>query len=293
MNRLTDIELIEELQKRFSENKRAFEELHQLTLELKNVNRRLEESESMKSHFLSNIRNEIINPFASIIALSKNIAVLKKEQFDKAQNMAKMINTEAFILDFQLSNIFAAAEIEAGINNPQITNVDVGLIVKDVCESFGSFASQRNVSIVLNCKICIDDFSEKKYFKTDAYKIQLIVSNLINNAIIFNKEGEKVIVNTNIENNKFIFSVQDFGVGIDSGNEKIIFDRFTKLNKRIYTLNSGQGLGLSVVKEYVEILGGEINVESEKNIGTTFNLEIPESVTDSTSISVEGNEEIF
>lgn len=109
-----DEELLEELKKRFENNTRTIEELRNLTEELKQVNKKLEESEALKSHFISNITNEIINPFTSILGLSKTILAVKKEDWKKVISMVSLIHTEAFNLDFQLKNIFVAAKIEAG-----------------------------------------------------------------------------------------------------------------------------------------------------------------------------------
>ncbi|HRW63836.1 MAG TPA: hypothetical protein P5132_10120, partial [Bacteroidales bacterium] len=102
MSELTDKELIDELKKRFELNKRALEEVQELNEELKKANNKLEESEALKSHFISNITNEIINPFASILALSKNILSVEKENWKKVISMVSLIYSEAFNLDFQL-----------------------------------------------------------------------------------------------------------------------------------------------------------------------------------------------
>ena len=114
MSDLTDKELIDELKKRFEVNKQTLNEVQELNDELRKVNRKLEDSEALKSHFISNITNEIINPFASILALSKNILSVDKENWKKVITMVSLIYSEAFNLDFQLRNIFVAAKLEAG-----------------------------------------------------------------------------------------------------------------------------------------------------------------------------------
>jgi len=108
MNKLKDEELIEELRIRMKEKTDALNELKSLNEKLKIVNKKLEESEAMKTHFISNITNEIVNPFASILGLSKNILSVNKENWKKVFSMVAMIHTEAFSLDFQLKNVFAS-----------------------------------------------------------------------------------------------------------------------------------------------------------------------------------------
>ncbi len=146
MNKLTDEELIEELRMRMTENTRSLEELKELNEKLIEVNKKLEESEALKSHFISNITNEIVNPFASILGLSKSILSVKKEDWKKVFSMVAMIQTEAFSLDFQLKNVFAAAKIEAGEVYPEIGNVDIQNLVKSVTDSFRIEAQKKKVT---------------------------------------------------------------------------------------------------------------------------------------------------
>jgi signal transduction histidine kinase len=105
-NKLNDEELLAELRNRMSENKLALQELTILNEKLVTVNRKLEDSEKLKSHFISNIANEIVNPFTSILGLSGNLLSVKGENWEKALNMVNLIHSEAFSLDFQFRNIF-------------------------------------------------------------------------------------------------------------------------------------------------------------------------------------------
>ena len=193
MSQLNDQELINELVKRFDETKKALSEVQKLNEELKEVNKKLEESESMKSHFISNITNEIINPFASILALSKNILSVEKENWKKVITMVSHIYTEAFHLDFQFRNIFAAAKLEAGEVVPEILNVDVSSLVESIIESFSHLAKKKFIGIELK-----NDLKEEKskivLFKTDPEKLRLIISNLLSNAINFSFEKSRIII---------------------------------------------------------------------------------------------------
>ena len=152
MNKLTDEELIEELRIRMKENTDSLEEL-------KILNKKLEESEALKSHFISNITNEIVNPFASILGLSKNILSVKKENWKKVFSMVALIQSEAFSLDFQLKNVFAAAKIEAGEVYPEIGKVDILNLVKSVTDSFRIEARKKRVSFELVNELQREDIS--------------------------------------------------------------------------------------------------------------------------------------
>jgi len=294
MSRLTDDELLDELKKRFLENKRSLEELKELTTQLRLVNKKLEESEAMKSHFISNITNEIINPFTSIVGLAKNIMSIDNGSTKQIKQMAGLIFHEAFTLDFQLKNIFVAAEIEAGEMYPQISLVDIQALAQSVLETFDYQISYNKLEI----KFSITNNSENDQrfvFKTDAEKFKLIVTNILSNAIKFSQQGGLVDFKIIIEPKHIELIIKDFGIGISRENQQIIFDRFKRLDSGIHSLNRGHGLGLSICKAILDMLDGEIKIESEPNKGSTFHLTIPEPEfeSDIEDFSTDGNEIFF
>jgi len=292
MSRLTDKELIEELHRRFEENRKTIQELKELTEELKLVNKKLEESEALKSHFISNITNEIINPFTSILGLSRSILSVKKENWKKVISMVALIHSEAFNLDFQLRNIFLAAKIEAGEIYPEILNVDLKNLVKSVIDSFRIEAKKKNLTFEFNFEI-VPEKGDIFYFKTDPEKVKLAIANLISNAIKFSYENGKIIVRVWKDEEMVHISVQDFGTGISEANQKIIFDRFKRLDSGINSLNRGHGLGLSINKAVIDLLQGKISIKSEINKGATFTISIPEAKTNIAGFSADGNEFLF
>jgi signal transduction histidine kinase len=292
MSKLSDLELIDELQRRFEENKKTIQELKDLAEELKIVNKKLEESESLKSHFISNITNEIINPFTSILGLSRSIMAVKKENWKKVISMVALIHSEAFNLDFQLRNIFLAAKIEAGEIYPEILNVDLKTLIKNVIEAFRIESKKKNIAIDFFFDIKPDKGSVF-YFKTDPEKIKLSLANLISNSIKFSFDDNKIIIRAWKEKDVVHVSVQDFGTGISEANQKIIFDRFKRLDSGINSLNRGHGLGLSINKAVIDLLQGKISIKSEVNKGATFTISIPEAKTNIAGFSADGNEFLF
>lgn len=292
MSDLKDHELIEELKKRFVKTKKALLEVQQLNKELKDVNKKLEESESLKSHFISNITNEIINPFASILALSKNIMKVEGKNWDQVNKMVTLIYTEAFNLDFQLRNIFVAAKLEAGEVFPEILNVDIKALLESIIDSFKYEAGKKKLKINFDFNIKADD-NGIFYFKTDAEKLRLIVSNLLFNAIKFSYDNNKIIITAWTEQKNLLISVKDFGKGVSQENQKIIFDRFKRLDSGINSLNRGHGLGLSINKALIDLFDGNIDIQSELDKGSNFTISIPEAVSETTGFALDGNELFF
>ncbi|MFO7863152.1 MAG: HAMP domain-containing sensor histidine kinase [Salinivirgaceae bacterium] len=273
--KITDEELLRELSIRFEQNKTSLEELRYKSEELKKVNEKLKESESLKSHFLSNVTNEIVNPFASILGLSQNIMSLRVDNYEKIKPLAQLIHSEAFNLDFQLKNIFAAAKIEAGLAQPELSAVNVSSLIESVIESYRYKARQKELKIKFHYQSNAENGTITG-FPTDSEKVKLIISNLLNNSIKYSNAAEKIDVSSYIdENGALSIVVKDYGIGISSDDKEKLFDRFEKGVESIHSLNEGYGLGLSVTKAYVELLEGEVNVKSEPGKGAEFAIVLP------------------
>lgn len=275
MHHLSDEELLAELKRRFSENQRNNAELKLLNEELLSVNAKLLESEKLKSHFLSNIRNEIINPLSSILSLSKNLSGRNNLPENITREQAGLIHEEAFNLDLQLANIFATAEIEAGELNPEFYIVDISALFQSEIERFKDFASKRQLVFEFENGLAQKDVDFS--FRTNPEKVKMILSNLLVNAVSCSFGPGRIIIRAGIADDKLVFEVEDFGKGIAPENLQIIFDRFVQLDKDIYTDNRGNGLGLSIIKTYLEFLNGNIKVKSEPGKGSTFTVTIPQS----------------
>jgi signal transduction histidine kinase len=292
MVKLSDNELLEELRIRMKNNLEALEELKSRTEELKLVNKKLEESEALKSHFISNITNEIINPFTSILGLSKAILSVEKENWKKVLSMVALIHSEAFALDFQLKNIFAAAKIEAGDIYPETGRVEINGLIDSLVSSFRLEAKKKNISFKMVSELEHSGENEF-YFKTDAEKLRLILSNLLCNSVKYsNRDGVIKIHVWQLEAELFV-SVQDEGTGISEDNQHQIFDRFSRIDSSITSVNRGHGLGLSINKALLDILGGEISLQSELGSGAIFTIRIPEATQDAFMTAFDGNEIFF
>ncbi|MBO7595807.1 MAG: hypothetical protein J6T70_02030 [Bacteroidales bacterium] len=288
---ITDEILLEELSKRIERYKNALANTSSYNKQLLELNKKLSESEAMKSHFISNITNEIINPFASILGLAKSITECDDESPEKMKRMAAMIHREAFNLDFQFKNIFAAAEIEAGEIQPIVSVVNIDEMLNGLMQMYSREIAMRKLEAKLEKE---NDDGTVLLFKTDGDKLTVVLSNLICNAINFNRQGKQLIVRYGrTPENKLRISVIDEGLGISEENRKIIFDRFKRLDNGINSINRGHGLGLSINKAYIDLLEGQLLVESKENEGSTFTVILPESQVSSNDYSEEGNEVFF
>jgi signal transduction histidine kinase len=291
MKNLSDEELLSELKFRFDEIRIALDEQQRLNAEILEVNKKLMDSESLKSHFLSNISNEIINPFTAIVGLARSILNQDVQDKDTVNKMTSMIYCEAFHLDFQLKNVFMAAAIEAGEVSPEFIHTNIQEIIGDRIDSYTIELKKKNLQI---------EFSftgqDPMIFITDPGKFELIFTNLLNNAILFSEPGKKIIIQTNLTENELVMEVRDQGIGLDKDEIEIIFDRFRRLENKINSINRGNGLGLSITKALVDLLNGDIEIESVKNSGSVFRIILPkraEAIPENRSSSAAGNETLF
>ena len=192
---LSDTALLEELRRRIERTNQTVGELTTLNDELRAVNKKLEESEALKSHFISNITNEIINPFTSILGLSRAILSVDKESWKKVVSMVALIHSEAFSLDFQFRNIFFAAKVEAGEEVPEVVSVDIQALVDGIIESFRYELRKRQVEVKVHNRLPKDDTKEGNFaFNTDPIYLKLVLANLLSNAMNFSKKESSVDV---------------------------------------------------------------------------------------------------
>ena len=257
--------LTQQIEQLKMENQELISNLYQL-------NERLRESESLKGHFISNVTNEIVNPFASVLALSENIKSLNQDEMPQAHHMADLIFNQAFHLDFQLKNIFAAALFEAGKSELNFSDFNLIEQSEHIANYFRNQLDKKR--IYLNIGIIPADAD---VFHSDKEKLDLILKNLISNSIKYSPKDSTIRLILVVENGQLTISLSDQGKGINEQERKIIFNRFKQLDEKINSINTGHGLGLSIVQAYAELLGGKVEMENNDIGGIKILVVIPES----------------
>lgn len=287
----TDDALIEELSNRFALSRKAFSDLSVVNRKLLEMNERLERSESLKSNFLSNIRNEINNPLNAIMGLAGELAIFGAEN-EEIATISSLIVAEANTLDFQLRNIFMAAELEAGEVSPRCVKVHIASALRDLIDSFQHTAAKKNVLL----QLILPEHEDGALVIIDSEKFQIIISNLLANAIEYSLEGGTVEISFSVNGDGTLqISVQDHGVGIAAEDQQRIFDRFVQLETGTTRSHLGHGLGLSISKALVDLMQGSITLLSTPGEGTLFTISIPPCciLDDVDSFSEAGNLFLF
>ncbi len=297
MKELSNKELIRLMKRKLEKAETVEKENRELLKQLEDLNVRLAEAEKYKSHFISNITNEIINPFSSVTGLAKTIMSLKGKGLEKAPVLAAHIYSEAAFLDFQLTNIFAAANLEAGELFPEIAPVNVEEALNQSVNKLQYELDKRAIKVTVQIEDP-ENTGKPYFFKTDLEKLKLIVINLLSNAVKASKDRGQIEIKAVAEGNKLLVSVTDHGTGMEEKEIKRVFDRFYRLNKGINSLNPGNGLGLSVVKGLLDLLEGTIKIDSKKGKGTTVTVTLPEleraeQMFEDDALFAEGDDELF
>jgi len=293
MDYISDEDLIQELKRRFEDNAIALANLRVMTGKLESLNEKLRQSEALKSNFLSNIRNEINNPLTAITGSAQQLLSGKGSPAD-VRALALVIHNEAFDLDFQLQNIFAAAELEAGEIAISVARVDVAALIRNLIKAFVRKADEKRIALKFEC-VCSGGPEGALPFRTDPDKLQKIISNLLANAVEFNHEGKPVVIRAWKDGAQLRVSVADEGIGIPEADRHKIFDRFVQLDMGIRKRHRGQGLGLAITRAFLEILGGSISLTANEAGGSIFTISLAESGTESEgdAVSESGNELLF
>jgi signal transduction histidine kinase len=279
LQNIADKELLDEIQRRFTEKSASLGELEFLNKKLVDLNKRLVEMDSVKSRFLSLIKNEFNNPISSVLNLCGHL--ISKKRPEKFDDIVGMMHMEVLRLDFQIKNIIAASEIEAGETENYIAKIDFKSIFEDSKHSFYYTIKDKNL------KINFIDNTDKN-ITTDGNKIFLIFLNLLSNACEYSYVDGAIDVEINQKDENIIINVTDIGEGIIVDNKLSIYNRFAQFSRGINRAQTGLGLGLSVVKSMAEALDGTVDYESEPNKKTVFTVIFPIKNSENCDSSMSG-----
>jgi PAS domain S-box-containing protein len=230
-----------------------------------------EESDRLKTAFLHNVSHEIRTPMNAIIGFSTLLNDPELSEEDRHQYIDIIFQSGSQLLSI-INDIVDIANVESGQARVNLTEFNLNSTLRSLNDQFSIYGKQNFVSIHL--KTTLSDVDST--IVTDNTKFIQILSNLINNAIKFTNHGQ--IDFGYVLKDKFLeFFVKDTGIGIPYEHHSRIFDRFYKVDSSASKQYGGTGLGLSICKGYVQLLGGEIKVESESGMGTLFVFTIPYS----------------
>ena len=228
-----------------------------------------EESDRLKSAFISNMSHEIRTPMNGILGFSEllkspNLTIEKQEKYISVieKSGTRMLNT--------LNDIMDISRIESKNVKIYSKKVNINKQINEIYTFFKIEADKKGLKFCINSKSTNNNI----IFNSDEDKLYAIVQNLVKNAIKFTKYGG-IEIDYFVENKTLNIVVSDTGIGIPLERQPFVFDRFVQADIEDKGVFEGSGLGLTIAKSYAEMLGGEILLQSIEGVGSTFTLKMP------------------
>ncbi|MEM9848687.1 MAG: ATP-binding protein, partial [Bacteroidota bacterium] len=220
----------------------------------------LKSMDALKSRFYTNITHEFRTPLTLIQGMTE------LEDHPKAMELIRRNSDKLLHLVNQLLDL---SRLDTGKFKTQYKQMEVVSYVQYIGESFQSLADKKYIRLTIYSEI------EELWMDVDEEKLRQIISNLLSNAIKFTNESGKIVLHLSRKNDELLLKIKDNGIGVRTAELPHIFDRFYQVDNAASQQGKGTGIGLSLVKELVELLDGSIEVQSTFGKGTTFDIHLP------------------
>lgn len=244
--------------------------LHQNNIEIEKASR-------AKSDFLANMSHEIRTPMNAVLGMAE--MALREEMSDVARDYLHQIMSSGKNLLVIINDILDFSKIESG--KMEIVEVDYEplSVINDLCSLISTRIGEKDLEFVMD----IDPNIPRKVFG-DNIRIQQIMVNLLNNAVKFTKEGQvKLTVSSTVEGEycTLHIAISDTGIGIKEEDMGKLFQSFQQVDSKRNRNIEGTGLGLAICQSLLSLMGSQLNVTSEYNVGSTFFFDIKQKIVDS------------
>jgi signal transduction histidine kinase len=233
------------------------------------ANEKLEEASKLKSQFLANVNHELRTPVSAIIGYGRLVLRETEGQISQLQreNLQDLLHNAERLLS-QIDSLLDFAKIEAGKIEVRVEPVSVEELIRGAISTVEPTLKNGDVRLIQEIAPGIPALN------TDREKLRQIILNLLDNAVKFTERGE-IKISASQQNGWFRLAVSDPGVGIGKENLTKIFEEFHQGDRSSNKKYKGTGLGLAIVKKFVNLLGGEVGVESEVGKGSVFTVTLP------------------
>lgn len=253
-----------------TEHEQVIRKLEQAKLEADSAN-------MAKSLFLTNMSHQIRTPLNAIIGFSQ--LALKENVDEHAKEYFNDINNSGNALLIIISDILHISEIELGKQELKCSDYSTSVLFREIETMVSIQAKKKNLELSMDI---MADFPAK--LNGDRDKIREILINILNNSVKYTNEGKitfKAEYAMNDDKNiTLTFKITDTGIGITKEDQAHIFDKFHRVDAKLNSSTEGTGLGLSITKGFVELMKGQISVESEYGKGSTFTVVIPQTIAE-------------
>lgn len=244
-----------------------------ITEEIK-LKEKIEQDLKIQDEIFTNVSHELKTPLNVIFSTNQlleyylNNDLLKSYEGKVAKNIG-IIKQNCYRFTRLINNIVDSSKIESGFLKLNLVNRNIVEVIENIVQSVSEYIKGKDIDIIFDTNI------EEKYIACDIEKIEKVILNLISNAIKFTNPGGNIFVNLIDTGSVIEISVKDTGIGMDKIHIDNIFRRFYQIDKSLSRNSEGTGIGLFLVKAFVELHGGKIFVESNPGMGSIFKIELP------------------
>jgi signal transduction histidine kinase/CheY-like chemotaxis protein len=275
-------------QLRYQIQRREFatnQRLQETTASLERAYDQLKELDQLKTDFFANVSHELRTPLT--LSLGPLESLLKKEHpADEEQDLQALHRNQLRLLGL-INQLLDLAKVESGGSQGEFTRQDVVALIRAVVGEVAQAAQAKGLELELIAP------AGSIWLYVDREKLEQVILNLLSNAFKFTDRGGYIVVSIREEGDSVQISVRDTGVGIREDKLDTIFDRFAQVDGSETRKYAGTGIGLALVKSHVELHGGSVDVESEREAGTAFTIVLrkgkahlpPERVRESTYVA--------
>ncbi|GEM_PF-2332368 len=238
--------------------------------ELKTINKKLRELDHLKSEFLGRISHELRTPLSIIMAYASTLNEDDESiDLETRTQFLKIIEEQSNKLLGLINDLLDLSKVEISETMLDVTEGSINEIIRISIELVEPLAQQRNIEI--NCSL--DPGIPIMFF--DPLRMRQVCVNLLNNAIKYTGRNGQVVVSSRQLEREIVVSVKDTGKGIDERDIPYLFDNFTQIDGGVARSSDGMGIGLRLVKHYVDLHRGKVWVDSERGRGSTFYFSLP------------------
>ncbi|MDQ3181101.1 MAG: ATP-binding protein [Acidobacteriota bacterium] len=230
----------------------------------------IEHLEKVRQEFLSNISHELRTPLTSIMAFVETLEDGAIEDKENNQRFLGVIRKNAQRMHHLIDDILELSTIETGKINLELKQVKLAALLEEVFTNLSAKANDRHIKL-------INEVADDACVFADVVRLEQMLTNLIDNAIKFNRAEGSVTVSCTENGTKDIISVADTGEGISGEHQGRIFERFYRTDRARSREIGGTGLGLAIVKHLARLHGGEVSVASTLTKGSIFSIELPKT----------------
>ena len=229
-----------------------------------------QEQNKFITEFFSNISHELKTPLNVIFSSLQLMNTYDDEEFIKnRKKYLHIMKQNCYRLIRLVNNLLDTVKYDSGFITPNMQNENIVYMVETIAMSIVPYAENNGIELIF------DTDTEEKIIAFDRDKMEKIILNLLSNALKFTDRGGYIYISIADKGDKVEISIRDTGIGIPNDKKEFIFGRFKQVDKTLKRNHEGTGIGLSLVKSFVELHEGEIKLESELGHGSEFKIILP------------------